>query len=112
VTTVQQGFSARVLGEHAARRAALPTVTGEPGGLPATFEDPSLPHQIMLLVPSSAAHTGRIAVSCNCLARPSGPGAGRGRPREIIESRTEFPAADVIAAYHAWHGERGIEVRP
>jgi len=67
-------------------------------------------HQIVLAIapapawPDRGGH--RIRVSCTCLAvRRSGrPG------HETIEARTLFPAADVLAAWRAWHAERGVAV--
>jgi hypothetical protein len=51
---------------------------------------------------------GEQAVSCTCTART---GKNGGRPRyEPIEARTRFPAADAIAAWRAWHAERGVVV--
>jgi hypothetical protein len=47
-----------------------------------------------------------IQVSCACLAVPRA-----GRPRHtVIASRYLFPAADAIAAWRAWHAERGVIV--
>lgn len=83
------------------------TSGGDPVSYEPVFEDPSLPHQIIILAPSRDT---KIAVSCNCL---NGHGhVSRGHPRQLIESRDVFPARDAIAAYARWHSARGIEVRP
>jgi hypothetical protein len=84
------------------------TSGGEPIGYDPVLADPSLPHQIVLLLPSVAGLHSKIAVSCNCLAPAKGAGAGRGRPRELIDARLEFPVADALAAYRSWHAERGM----
>lgn len=82
------------------------TVTGQPGSPPAIMEDPSLPHQLVMTLTSAAGRSGCIAVSCNCLAR----GAGRGRPRGIIDWGVTLPAARAVGAWRRWHEERGTEV--
>lgn len=83
------------------------TVTGQPGSPPAMLADPSLPHQLVMTLTSRAGRSGCIAVSCNCLAR----GAGRGRPRGIIDWGATLPAARAAAAWRRWHEERGTRYR-
>jgi hypothetical protein len=67
------------------------------------LEDPAAEHQIRLNC------LGRdLTVSCTCTA--SWPGHG-GRARyEEIEIRRVFPAAEAIAAWRAWHAEKGVAV--
>jgi hypothetical protein len=55
------------------------------------FEDPDLPHQIVIRLTGGNSH--RIGVSCNCL---------KGEP---IEVRTRWDAADAIAVWRA-HAEQ------
>jgi hypothetical protein len=55
------------------------------------FEDPGLPHQIVIRLTGGNSH--RIGVSCNCL---------KGEP---IEVRARWDAADAIAVWRA-HAER------
>jgi hypothetical protein len=86
------------------------TSGGDAIGYVPVFEDPALEHQIFLLVASAADRDHQITVSCNCLAPRKGPHSGRGRPRGFIEARDVFPAAEAIAAYRAWHEQRGISV--
>jgi hypothetical protein len=97
VTTVQERFNARVTAEIAARPRPV-TVTGLDGALPVVFEDPSLEHQIVIRRNGAS----RIIVSCNCLAHT------HAKWYQAIESRGVFPARDALAAYHAWHSERGV----
>ena len=79
------------------------TVTGREDGLPAVFEDPSLPHQIVLGIGTGRHNSNTITVSCICTGPP--------RHRLVIEARTgTFPAAEALAAYRQWHAARGIEV--
>ena len=52
------------------------------------FEDPSLPHQIVLRL---AQRSHRIAVSCNCMRANDGS----------IEIRGKWTAAEAIAAWRA-----------
>lgn len=76
---------------------------------PSPLEDPSLPHQIVSLI--TTAHG--LSVTCNCLRRPAGKGAGRGSPRELIAFRglgKPFPWPDAVAAWRAWHEQRGVSV--
>jgi hypothetical protein len=75
------------------------------------IENPDAVHQIRLVNDGSYG-TGSLIVTCTCLARRTGPGAGRGCPRAgIIEARTgTFPASEAQAAWHSWHTERGIEL--
>lgn len=102
MTTTQQRFNQRV-----------PTVTGEPGSPPVIVADDSLPHQIRLIA-DYATGTAQIVVTCTCLGRQYGPGAGRGHERKgIIEARpAAFPAREAVAAYRQWHIDRGELVRP
>ena len=81
---------------------SAPAVTGAPGG--PVLEDPAAEHEIQLAVTSRAGIGGFITVSCTCLPR----GTGRGRPRQIIEARKVFPAAEAVATWRAWHTDRGI----
>ncbi len=68
-----------------------------------------VPHQIRLsLLQGTYGGGSKIALSCTCTAR-TGPHGARPR-REVIEARTLFPAADVLAAWRAWHAERGVAV--
>jgi hypothetical protein len=65
-------------------------------------------HQIRLSAAPDprAYHDGMaIIMSCTCTAR-----GGNRQRREVIEARTRFPAADAIAAWRAWHAERGVVV--
>lgn len=85
------------------------------------LEDPRAEHQIRL-----RGRSGSIIVSCTCLnawtgtwrssywphrtwANPRGWTGARARG-EVIEVRTLFPAADAIAAWRAWHEQRGVAV--
>lgn len=78
------------------------TVTGQEGGRPVVFEDPSLPHQIVLMVGTGRNNGNKLAVTCTC--------TGPLRHRTVIEARTgPFPAAEALAAYRNWHAERGIK---
>jgi hypothetical protein len=90
-------------------RSRVLTVTGDPGGAPAMLEDPAAAHQIRIIYDTNAG-SGRIIVTCTCLGRRSGKGAGRGCPREgIIESRAgTFPADAAQAAWRGWHEDREI----
>jgi hypothetical protein len=63
------------------------------------LEDPAAPHQIVPFLIAS-----QMAVSCNCLHRP------RQKGWTPIEVRQLFPAADMDAAWRAWHQERGVIV--
>jgi hypothetical protein len=64
---------------------------------------PFITHEIVLRL---VRHD--IGLSCTCLAVPRA-----GRPAlEFIAVRSCFPAADVRAAYRAWHADRGIGVPP
>jgi hypothetical protein len=85
------------------------TVTGLPGGLPAMLEDPAAAHQIRISCDTNPGST-RLIVTCTCLGRRKGKGAGKGRPRAgIIEARTgTFPAAEAAAAWRGWHEQEGI----
>lgn len=67
--------------------------------------DLTLPHQIHLMHAQSPFGGGyQFAVSCNCTIH--GP-----RSRyEPIEARALFPAAEAVAAWRAWHSERGVIV--
>lgn len=89
----------------------MSTVSGLPGGLPAVLADDSLPHQIRLIADYSAG-TAQLVVTCTCLGRQYGPGAGRGHERRgVIEARpATFPAAEAIAAYRQWHAGHGEAV--
>ena len=60
------------------------------------FEDPSLPHQIVIAFTGGNSH--KIAVSCNCLRRS---GYGIRGTCEPIEVRTQWEAADAIAVWRA-----------
>lgn len=63
----------------------------------------TIPHQIVLTTSG-----WDLVLACTCTA--SWPGHG-GRARyEPIETRPRFPAAEAIAAWRAWHEERGVEV--
>ena len=67
-------------------------------------------HQIVLRLgpdPRPGRYGQAIILSCACLARNGG---SRRRGYEPIEARTLFPAADVKAAWRAWHEEQGVEV--
>jgi hypothetical protein len=64
------------------------------------FEDPSLPHQIVLTM-----HQGshRIMVTCNCM-RIAGKGKGSGcraATYEPIEVRVRWEAAEALAVWRA-----------
>lgn len=59
----------------------------------------ALAHQIRL---RSRGH--HIAVSCTCLCSRGG------RSRQLIEMRKVFPATDALAAWRAWHQERGVKL--
>lgn len=65
----------------------------------------TVPHTIELLAGARRYDGNKISVSCTCLARVPWQ-----RGRGIIESRTLFPAAEAIAAWRAWHAERGVAV--
>ena len=68
--------------------------------------------------------SGKLAVTCSCLIAVVRTGdwqeyriAGQvterrtaRRRRGVIEARTLFPAADAIAAWRAWHADRGVTV--
>ena len=54
------------------------------------FEDPDLPHQIVLRFTGGNSHL--IAVSCNCMRQ------GRGAP-VTIEARGKWEAAEAIAVW-------------
>lgn len=82
------------------------TSGGDPIGYEPVFEDPSLPHQIVILARQNPGT--KIAVTCNCLNGHGHP--GRGHPRQVIEARENFPARDAITAYARWHANRGITV--
>ena len=46
-----------------------------------------------------------LACSCSASTRHGG------RPRhDVIEARAVFPAAEAIAAWRAWHAQRGVTV--
>ena len=84
------------------------TVSGLPGSPPVVLADDSLPHQIRMVADYSTG-TARLVVTCTCLGRRYGPGAGRGHERQgVIEARPgAFPAGEAIAAYRQWHTDRG-----
>ena len=66
-------------------------------------------HQVVLRLgpdPRAGRYGQAILLSCACRARNS----GRKRGYEPIEARTLFPAAEAIAAWRAWHAERGVTV--
>jgi hypothetical protein len=76
--------------------------------LNAVMEDPSLPHQII-----SVRVPGGLAVTCNCLILPGPVPGRRGRPRQLIASRSDREAAsarEVLAAWRNWHEKRGVIV--
>lgn len=62
-----------------------------------TFEDPDLPHQIVITL-QRGGH--RIMVSCNCLRASGGSGAAPAA-HEPIEVRHRWEAADAIAVWRA-----------
>ena len=62
---------------------------------PAVFEDPSLPHQIVITLRGGGP---QIMVSCNCLRLN---GQYRRGTYEPIEVRTRWDAADAIAVWRA-----------
>jgi hypothetical protein len=71
-----------------------------------TFEDPDLPHQIVLTL-RGGGHG--IMVSCNCL-RAAGPvkgKAGRSSTHEPLEVRTRWEAAEALAVWRAHLAEAG-----
>lgn len=78
----------------------MTTVSARAGTPRVTFEDRSLPHQVVIL----ALDGGRqLAVSCTCL-HPRGSRGGM-----VIESRTgAFPAGEALAAWRSWHEKEGI----
>jgi len=65
----------------------------------AVFEDPDLPHQIVIAM--RGPNFG-IMVSCNCMRS-----AARGGPIEPIEIRARWTAAEAIAVWQAHHAEAG-----
>ena len=99
-----------VLMEKAAAVTSTWTSGGDAIGYEPTFEDATLEHQIFLTVASAADKDHQIAVSCNCLAPRKGPHAGQGCPREFIEARDAFPAAEAMAAWRAWHAAKEVIV--
>lgn len=60
------------------------------------FEDPDLPHQIVITVRTS--DNGRIAVSCNCLRREA---------RKPIEARSRWEPGEAIAVWRKHMAEIG-----
>lgn len=56
------------------------------------FEDRRLPHQIVI----KRGRSSQITVGCNCLGR------------EVIGSRVLWQPGEQLAAYLAWHEDRGI----
>lgn len=79
-------------------------ITGLPGSPPAILEDASLPHQIVLYIHAQGRGGNKLGLSCTCLRWH-----GNGRGRWFIETRSgSFPAAEAIAAYRAWHADRGV----
>jgi hypothetical protein len=62
------------------------------------FEDPDLPHQIVLRFTGGNSHL--IAVSCNCMRQ------GRGAP-VTIEARGKWEAAEALAVWRAHLEEIG-----
>ena len=71
----------------------MPTLP-ELGGHPrVTFEDPDLPHQIVLRFTGGNSH--RLAVSCNCMRPVS------------IEARSRWDASEAIAVWRAHMEEIG-----
>lgn len=84
------------------------------------IEDPAAAHQIRIRKRGSS-----LSVSCTCLNACTGtwqstywPGVTWANPAwtgtrhhgEVIETRALFPAADAIAAWRAWHAEKGVTV--
>ena len=65
------------------------------------IEDPAAAHQIVLRQCGND-----IMVSCTC-QRIRGPGRAGHLP---IESRARWEAAGAVAAWRAWHEERGVIV--
>lgn len=77
------------------------TSGGDPLPYVPVLEDPAAPHQIVILF---AGHW--VAVSCTCL---NGHGRlRRNRARQVIEARDVFTIPDEVAAWRAWHQERGV----
>jgi hypothetical protein len=71
------------------------------------LEDPAAEHQIRI----ANRDGSQITLSCTCRARSWRWGHGGTFLRyEEIEARKVFPAADAIAAWRAWHAERGVSV--
>lgn len=62
------------------------------------FEDPGLPHQIVITIRAK----NQIMVSCNCLRLS---GWGRGVAYEPIEERTRWEAGEAIAVWRAHMAE-------
>ena len=76
----------------------------------ALIADPATAHQIVLRThldprPYRGSRCA-IMVSCTCLVvrQPGRPAYQR------IETRMAFPAAEAVAAWRAWHAERGVIV--
>ena len=74
-----------------------------------TITAPEIRHELVLRqAPDPGLFRSGLALvlSCTCTAVSHG-----GRPRrEVIEARTRFPAAEALAAWRAWHEERGVIV--
>ena len=62
--------------------------------------------------PDPRPHHGGKALLLSCTCAPRVPRSRPGGPPayEPIEARTLFPAAEAIAAWRAWHAERGVAV--
>jgi hypothetical protein len=68
------------------------------------LEDPAAAHQIRLIAVTPG---NLIAVLCTCQL----PGrTRRDKPQAVIEARKVFPAADALAAWRAWHEDKGVTV--
>jgi hypothetical protein len=78
-----------------------------------TLEDPAAEHQIILRrTADTRPYRNGLPIIMSCTCRPYLPQMRPGgrRRHEPIEARTRFPAADAIAAWRAWHVERGVVV--
>jgi hypothetical protein len=67
----------------------MSTATGSPR---VVFEDPDLPHQIVIRLARGNSHL--LIVSCNCMRTEGGS-------YEPIETRARWEAAEAIAAWRA-----------
>ena len=66
------------------------------------FEDPDLPHQIVIRLTGGNSH--RIMVSCNCMRLPA---CWRTAAYEPLEVRTRWEGAEAIAAWRKHLGQAG-----